>query len=359
MIIDRTNKLGALLQNKELDAIFVSNESNVRYLSGYTNHEAYLLVTVGGGRILITDFRYDEIAHTDCPDYEISIFRKGESDLFHTLAAACQRTGVQRLGFEAEHLSVAMLEKIKKVLPQMEIKPADGLTEQMRYIKDAEEEACLRKACAATDRVFSRLCQYIKPGITEKQLEWQLLTFINEEGCDNSFPPIVVSGIRGSLPHGVANDKVIVNGEFITMDFGCMYKGYHADITRTVFVGQPDGKQREFYNTVLEAHLRAAKAIRAGVKGCIPDAAARDYITAKGYGENFGHGLGHGVGLDIHENLFMNASCDMIMEEGCFLTIEPGIYIPGWGGVRIEDTVKVTATGGESLFTSTKELICL
>ena len=359
MILDRVNRLCAKLKEQELDALFVTNESNVRYLSGYTNHDACLFISASGDRRLITDFRYDEQARSECPDYQVLSFVKGRGGIYQTLAAACADNGVQTLGFEAAAITHADFLLLQQTVPQLKLRDCGPIVESLRYTKDAQEEAMLRYACTATDRVFDKLCAYIRPGITEKQLEWQLLTFINEEGCESSFQPIVVAGERGSLPHGVAGSRLLQQGDFITMDFGCLHQGYHADMTRTVLLGRPDAKQREIYDIVLEAHLRSLAAVKAGVGGAVVDAAARDYIGERGYGEQFGHGLGHGVGLDIHEDPFMNRSCTHVLEEGCFITVEPGIYLPGWGGVRIEDTVKVTARGGESLFTSSKELICL
>ena len=359
MTNDRVKRLCALLEEKGLDAVFITNESNVRYMSGYTNHEAFLFIAANGDCRLITDFRYDEQARAECPDFQVLSFVKGKSGIYQLLAQSCAENGVKTLGFEAAAITHAGYLLLKETVPGVETVDCGPLVESLRYVKDHREEALIRYACAATDRVFTKLCEYIRPGITEKQLEWQLLTFVNEEGCDSSFQPIVVAGERGSLPHGMAGERQLKNGEFITMDFGCMYQGYHADMTRTVFLGRPDPKQKEIYNIVLEAHLLGMAAFKAGVPGCVPDAAARDFITAKGYGENFGHGVGHGLGLDIHEEPFMGRPCQRVLEEGCFVTMEPGIYLPGWGGVRIEDTVKITRQGGESLFTSEKGLVCL
>ena len=359
MTNDRVNRLTALLREKELDAVFISNESNVRYLSGYTNHDAFLFIAQNGDRRLLTDFRYDEQARTECPDYQVLSFVKGKGGIYQMLEQSCAENGVKRLGFEAAALSHADYLLLTDTVKNVTTADCGPLVESLRYVKDEKEEALIRYACTATDRVFSKLCGFIRPGITEKQLEWQLLTIVNEEGCDSSFQPIVVAGEHGSLPHGMADERKLQKGEFITMDFGCMYRGYHADMTRTVFLGRPDAKQKEIYDVVLEAHLRGMDAFKPGIPGSVPDAAARDYITERGYGENFGHGVGHGLGLDIHEEPFMNTSCRHILKEGCFVTMEPGVYLPGWGGVRIEDTVKITRDGGESLFTSEKGLICL
>ena len=359
MILERVDRLCARLQEQGLDAVFITNESNVRYLSGYTNHDAVLFISAAGERRLITDFRYGEQAEAECPDYQVLASARGKDGRYKVLAQCCAETGVRQLGFEPLAISYGDFLLLQKTLDRVKLRPVLSLVEDLRYIKDAGEEELLRSACAATDRVFAKLCGFIRPGLTEKELEWELLTLVNREGCDSSFQPIVVAGERGSLPHGVAGERRLQRGDFVTMDFGCTYQGYRADMTRTVLLGRPTPKQREIYDIVLEAHLRGFAAFKPGVPGRVPDAAARDYITERGYGENFGHGVGHGLGLDIHEEPFMGRTCDKVLEAGCFLTMEPGIYLPGWGGVRIEDTVKITVTGAESLFTSGKELICL
>ncbi|NLF79964.1 MAG: aminopeptidase P family protein, partial [Clostridia bacterium] len=240
-----------------------------------------------------------------------------------------------------------------------ELMPTSDIAEALRYVKEEREISLMRQACAATDRVFAEICAYIKPGITEKDLARELLYCIMKQGCDASFPSIVAAGPNGSLPHAIPSDRRIKEHEFITMDFGCAYAGYHADMTRTVIIGRPNAKQKEIYGIVLAAKQRAEALIHAGLSGREVDAAARDYIAEKGYGGNFGHGLGHGVGLDIHESPRLNQSSEQILRSGCLVTIEPGIYLPGWGGLRIEDTVLVTDNGHENLFTSERELICL
>ena len=360
------NRLAVLrkeMASRELDAFFSLNFSNVTYLSGFTGEESFVLLTGkdhGAANYFITDSRYTEQAEAECPDYQVIKYRDKYPPLAETVALLSREQGVKRIGFEREHIPYSRFEELQAAMPAgMELVPVSGLTEKLRIVKDAGEQELLRHACACTDAVFNGLCEYIHAGRTEKEVEWQLLTLTHEMGCGVSFPPIVVSGERGSLPHGRASDKVLVDGEFLTMDFGCLYGGYHAEMTRTVCIGSATPKHIEIYNIVLEANQRAEAIMRAGISGKAVDAAARDFITEKGYGANFGHGLGHGVGLDIHEQVFMSPRCEDDLPAGCVMTVEPGIYLPNWGGVRIEDSVLVTENGIENLFAATKDMLCL
>lgn len=345
------------MQEAGLEALFLLNTANVRYLSGFTGEESYLLL----GReknIFITDSRYTEQAAAECQDYELCLYQGGS--LATRILELCREQGIKTLGFEKEHLSYHLYSSIVDACgEEVCFTPVEGIVSHLRLCKDAGEIALLRHACACTDQVFSAICSFIQPGRTEKDVEWQLFSLFHELDCGSSFPPIVVSGPRGALPHGAASQKVLKNGEFLTMDFGCMYQGYRADMTRTVHIGAPDEQARRIYQIVLEAHQKAASAIRAGLPCQEIDQIARAHIAAHGYGENFGHSLGHGVGLDVHEGPALSPRSKGRLQAGNIVTVEPGIYIPGWGGIRIEDTVLVTETGAESLFTSSKELLCL
>lgn len=359
----RLAKLRSIMDEKCIDAMFVSAPSNVSYMSKYTNLDSFLFIcgnSCGGGNIFITDCRYIEQACSECPDYDVILHRNGNPALEEWIARLCAKHKVGRLAFESNYMNYALYQKISSALPgNVEFLPTERLVENFRLVKDEYEQSCLRIACERTDRVFADLCNFIRPGLSEREIEWKLLSAIREQGCDSGFPPIVVSGNNGSLPHGVAGDKQVHDGEFVTMDFGCMYKGYHADMTRTVFVGSPTEEQKEIYDIVREANARAEALVKNDAAAREVDAAARDYITEAGYGEYFGHGLGHGVGLDIHELPFMNTTSDELLRAGSFITVEPGIYLPSRWGVRIEDTLMVTEEGREVLFSSTKKLICL
>jgi len=358
----RLKGLRQAMAQENFDAMLVVNEANVTYMSGYTNHDSFLFISsdsCGAANIFITDFRYIEQAQAECPDFTSILYRNPDPSLPERLKELCAKYGVKRLAFERAYLNFGQYDDIRAALTEVEFSPSENLIENLRYVKDAAEEQRVRQACACTDRVFADICVFIKPGFTEKDVEWALLQSVHEQGCEPSFSFIVVSGARGSLPHGMAGEKKLAAGEFVTMDFGCMYQGYHADMTRTVFIGQPTAEQRRLYGMVLTANLRAEEAIRAGISAQAVDAVARDYLTQQGYGEKFGHGLGHGLGLDIHERPFMNRVSPDTLQKGCLITVEPGIYLPGDCGIRIEDTVLVKEDGCENLFSSPKELLCL
>ena len=239
----------------------------------------------------------------------------------------------------------------------MELKPLR--LDPLRQVKDAEEISCIREACRIADSAFHDALRWLRPGIAEREVATRLERFMQELGSERpAFPTIVASGSRGSLAHGVATEKLIAPGEFVTMDFGAVFKGYHSDMTRTVCAGRADERQRRVYAAVLRAQMKGLSEVRAGASGKDVDRAARECLAADGLAEHFGHGLGHSLGLEIHEEprLSPKSTCEHL-EPGMLVTVEPGVYIPGWGGVRIEDTVLVTAGGGERLTTSCKELV--
>lgn len=362
-VLKRLTNLRSIMDEKNFDAFFVSAPSNVSYMSKYTNLDSFLFIcgnSCGAANIFITDCRYIEQARSECPDYDVILHRNGSPSLEELIASLCEKHKVGRLAFESNYTHYSLYQMISAALSKkIEFLPTERLIENFRLVKDEYEQSCLRIACERTDKVFADLCNFIRPGLSEREIEWKLLLAMREQGCDSGFPPIVVSGNRGSLPHGVASDKQVNDGEFVTMDFGCMYHGYHADMTRTVFVGRPTEEQKEIYDIVRGANAGAEALVKNGALACEVDAAARDYIIEAGYGEYFGHGVGHGVGLDIHESPFLNPTSEELLRMGCVMTIEPGIYLPGRLGVRIEDTVLVTEEGREVLFNSTKDLICL
>ncbi|MBQ1501382.1 MAG: aminopeptidase P family protein [Firmicutes bacterium] len=347
------------LKERDLDALFLTDESNVRYLSGFTGSETYLFISQARS-CLITDHRYTEQAERECGEFTVVPHTAVPGHtLYELIAAFCAEDGVRELGFEKEHLMYDEYEKLSGEVAGTELVPTAGIVEEMRLVKSAGEAALLKEACAATDRVFAKICGFLRPGLSEKQVEREMLYYILGEGCESSFSIIVASGVNGSLPHAIPGTRSLQPGELVTMDFGCMYQGYHADMTRTVCLGKADEKTREIYGMVLEAKNRAQSLVRPGAVCRDIDAAARDYFAEKGYAEYFKHGLGHGVGLDIHEAPRLNTSSNCVLEQGYAVTVEPGLYLPGWGGVRIEDTVLVTEDGCDCLFTSPTELICL
>ena len=359
MIKERLAKFHTILSQRGVDAALIVDPANIRYLSGYSGDDAYLFISPTQ-QALITDSRYTEQAGRECPEYQIITHNLPHNSLFQAIRQLCQEGQIHRLAFERQHLSYLFFEQLGQSLASsVELIPVNELAESLRYCKSAAEIALMRQACAATDQAFIQICSYIRPGISEKDIARELLYIILGQGCESSFPIIVASGSNGSLPHAIPSDKIIAKGEFITMDFGCCYAGYHADMTRTVLIGQPTPLQQERYQLVLEAKHQAEAALHSGAIAKNIDAAARDFLTKHGYGEYFCHGLGHGVGLDIHEAPSLNRVSERVLSSGCLVTVEPGIYLPGWGGIRIEDTVLITDSGYQSLFTSPLELQCL
>ncbi|HYE81795.1 MAG TPA: Xaa-Pro peptidase family protein [Clostridia bacterium] len=353
----RVQKLVETLRAKELDGILLLKDSNIRYISGFTGSESYVVISTKT-RTFITDSRYTEQAESECDGFEVVRWRSPMLGLVETIQKVCKANGVKVLGFEQDKVTYELYEKLAKGLPGVKLVPTSGLVEGIRYVKDEAEIECIRTAAKIADEAFEELLKHIKAGTTEKDTERELQYLIKKKGADDiGFPIIVASGKRGSLPHAIPSDKEIEKGDFITFDFGAMYKGYRSDATRTVVFGKADEKQKEIYNIVKMAQVEGEKAIKAGVSGKVPDDCARSYIKNAGYGDFFGHGLGHGVGLDIHEEPFMSSSCERILEAGNVITVEPGIYLPDWGGVRIEDTVLVKADGIEILTKFPKELI--
>jgi Xaa-Pro aminopeptidase len=251
-----------------------------------------------------------------------------------------------------------MLEKLKDLLPKVDFRPTENLIESLSVRKDSEEIKHIRKAVRIADKAFSDILDRIKPGVREKDIAFELEYNMRSQGAEGAaFDLIVASGQRSSMPHGVASAKKLRKGDFVTLDFGCFYRGYASDITRTVVLGKATKRQKTIYEVVLAAQKKACKAVRPGLHCSRLDGVAREIIMKAGFGDNFGHGLGHGIGLKVHDNPTLNPRSTDVLLEGMVTTIEPGIYIPNWGGVRIEDDVLVTSSGGQVLSKSPKELL--
>lgn len=355
--MSRVERLQGKLLNANIDALLITDVKNVSYVSGFTGDDSYVIIS-NTANYFITDFRYIEQATAECPGFEIIRHDGSKKPLQQLINELAHNIGVKRLGFEKAHVSYASYEKLLEHLKDIEFIPTSELVEELRYVKDQEEIDRMRKAAAIADKAFFEILKVIKPGRTEKEAAAELEYFMKKFGADDiAFETILVSGVNTSLPHGKPTDKKIEEGDFITFDFGALYKGYRSDMTRTIVVGTPTPEQEKIYNLVKEAQQNAVNAIHAGVIGNIPDQKAREVFRREGYEENFGHGLGHGVGLLIHEEPFMGTVCSRVLEENCVVTVEPGIYIPAWGGVRIEDTVVVTKDGCEILTKSSKDLL--
>lgn len=355
MIQDRVAAARHHLAPHCLDAILFLHMPDIRYLTGFTGSDAALVVGDGYASFL-TDSRYTTQAGSEvsgCEIIEYSGKIAGVSDLLGSREA-------RRLGIQADYMTVSFHRSIQEKNPGLEIVPLARELESLRICKDEEELALLSAVAETASSAFLAILNKIRPGVSETELALALEWEIRRRGADDkSFEFIVASGERGALPHGKASTKLLAAGELVTFDFGALRNGYVSDETATVALGEPDARQREIYEVVKEAHDRAVAAVKPGISFRDLDATARDFIAAKGYGDRFGHGLGHGVGLEVHEKPVVSPRSDGIVEEGMVFTIEPGIYIPGFGGVRIEDTVRVTATGCEVITKVPKELMII
>ncbi|WP_312520691.1 Xaa-Pro peptidase family protein [Anaerospora sp.] len=349
---NRIERLRELCTNKGLEGFIVTKPENRLYFSGFCGSSGLLLVT-GNDAKLLTDFRYVTQAQSQAPDFEI--VRHGVA-ILKTLGQTASNLEVKKLGFEMDYVTWADYQAMERELSGIELIPCR--VDELRMMKDEAEITALKRAVFIADQAFSHILKYIRPGMTEREVALELEYTMRRLGAEKSaFDIIVASGVRSSLPHGIASEKIIANGDFVTMDFGAVYNGYHSDITRTIIMGQASDKQRQIYEIVLQAQLAGVAAVQPGRTGKQIDEVSRSIITNAGYGNYFGHGLGHGVGLNIHEEPRLSPGGDTMLEAAMTVTVEPGIYIPEWGGVRIEDTVVVVSAGCEVLTASSKQLI--
>lgn len=350
----RISKLKEKLSNKNIDSCLIFKPENRRYLSKFTGTTGYVLITKKRN-IFATDFRYVQQANEQCSEFEVKKLTKD-----YTIFNLLNELEIENLGIEEDFVTYGFVNELKEKLTDINIKTLNSLLTKIRMIKDEEEVKLIKEAALITDKAFEHIISYIKPGMKEKTISIELEHFMKKLGAEGpSFNFIVASGKRSSMPHGVASDKVIEEGDFVTIDMGCKYKGYCSDMTRTFVMGKASDKQRKIYNTVLKAQTKVLENVKPGITGFDLDKIARDVIKNEGYGEYFGHGLGHGVGLEIHElpRLAEHNSAKVEMEAGMVITDEPGIYIPSFGGVRIEDLAVVTKDGVNVLSESTKELL--
>ncbi|BBW95636.1 M24 family metallopeptidase [Geobacillus icigianus] len=353
--MEKLEKLRKLLQEHGIDGLLVTNGYNRRYLTGFTGTAGVALVSCDGA-VLITDFRYVEQATKQADGFEVV---EHSGPIVKEIAHQVKRLGINRLGFEQENVTYAAHQTYQEAIGA-ELVPTSSLVEKLRLIKSEAEIKIVKEAAAIADAAFAHILSFIRPGVTEIEVANELEFFMRKQGASSSsFDTIVASGYRSALPHGVASEKTIERGELVTLDFGAYYKGYCSDLTRTVAVGDISAELRTIYEVVLEAQRRGMAGLKAGITGKEADALTRDYIREKGYGDYFGHSTGHGIGLEIHEGPTLSFRSDAVLEPGMIVTVEPGIYIPGLGGVRIEDDTVITADGNEALTHSPKELIIL
>ena len=358
--MDHFEKIAAQLDARGLDAMLLTNEANRFYASGFrtAGTDGMALVTRDGCCYYMTDSRYTEAAERHVRGAAIQEVGAGRG-YAALLKEAAGRHHIRRLGFEDAYMTVREHGALANALP-CELVPAADLLSELRAVKDPEELDVMVAAQRIAERALTEVLNEIRPGVTEKEIAARLQYLMLHYGAeDMSFDPIVVSGPNGSLPHGVPSEKEIRSGEFVTMDFGCLYRGYCSDMTRTVAVGAVTDEMRRVYDTVLKAQRAGIDAARAGVSGRDVDKAARDVIDAAGYGPYFGHSFGHGVGVEIHEGPNAAPSNDKPLPAGAVISAEPGIYLPGKLGVRIEDVLYLTPEGCQNLTLAPKELVIL
>jgi len=346
------DKLHQLLTDKNMEAVIILSPHNRRYLSLFTGSSGALVMTKEEN-LLITDFRYISQA-TEQTDFTII---KQTGGLLDTIKTVLQDRNIKSAGFEGDLVTFQQYQTLSQ---QTELIDIAGEVEKIRMVKEPFEIEIIQQAADIADQAYEHIQTFIQAGKTELEVSNELEMFMRQKGASgSSFDTIVASGVRGALPHGVASNKVIEQGDMITLDYGAIYNGYISDITRTLAVGEPLQQMRQIYDIVLKAQMTALETIKPGITGSEADGIARQIIADAGYGEAFGHSLGHGIGLEVHEGPGLSMTSDVQLEPNMCVTLEPGIYIEGLGGVRIEDDVLVTESGLKRFTHSSKELIIL
>lgn len=353
--MSRISGIRKLLAEMGADIFYISSIPNIRYITGFSGSSAYVFITKDKN-YFITDFRYKEQSAGQVKGFEIRITNQQTEEI----KKICEETRAKSVVFESTNVTYNHIEKLKEALPKVKFIPAADKIESFTMCKAPDEIAKMKKAAEISDKTFDKILGIIKPGMKESDVASEITYWHKKFGASkDSFDTIVASGFRGALPHGVASDKIIEKGEMVTIDFGCVYEGFCSDITRTIAIGNPSEQMKKVYQIVLESQLKSIESAKAGITTIALDKIARDHISSFGYGEKFGHGLGHGLGILVHELPSVSRKMDMPIPEGVVVTIEPGIYLEGVGGVRIEDDVLITNNGCEVFNRSPKELLIL
>ena len=351
----RRKGLGGTLDELELDALLVSRLVNVRYLTGFTGTNGQLLALRSGG-VFLTDGRYDDQSRREVPDLQRAIYLR---EMARELEEVCRAQQVKRLGFESASLTFKTWRRLDR-FEGVELVPTEDVVERLRWSKDPEELGLIELAQAATDDAFERITSKLAEGMTEREVAFELEIAMRDAGAEAlGFPTIAAFGENAAEPHHGPTDRALARGDIVKLDFGARFDGYHSDMTRTVAFGEPDPQLRKVHEVVLRAQEAGAAAVRAGARGGDVDSAARSVIREAGYGDRFGHSLGHGIGLEVHEGPTLRDGGDDELPEGTVVTVEPGIYLPGLGGVRIEDMVVVGRDGCRALPRTPKDLMVL
>lgn len=353
---ERCKKLLADMAREGMEAAWIVKPENIRYLTGYTGEGCLLLAA--DASVILTDFRYLEQVGRQAPE-SLCVRTTRQAEAPALMPGLLSERGVRILAYEPDCVTVQDFEDMRRALPGVELVPLKGLPEALRMVKDEEELACVRRAAKIACDAFEVMLGRIKPGMTEKQVQVELDYQMLQLGSEKvGFDTIACAGVNGSLPHAIPSDHVLKKGELLTMDFGAQVNGYKSDMTRTVAIGPVVGELKAIYDTVYEAQCLAFAAIRPGVCCREVDKVARDFIDRR-YPGAFGHSLGHGVGLLIHEAPNFSTTCDAVLRPGHVMTVEPGVYIEGLGGCRIEDMALITDGGYEDPVTAPKHLITL
>lgn len=358
MLEARLSRLRAELAKKKLDGLLITDISNVFYLTGFTGSTAAAIVTPVESHILV-DPRYTIQATQECVSSRVTEYAgKG------TIQAAGElinNLNLGRVGYEESQMTMAAYRKLRATITKTTtLHITRGVVDILRRVKDAHEIEIIRKACEIVDATFEAVVKEIRTGMSEKDVALLIDYTMRKLGADkDGFDTIAAFGPNSACPHHSPGDDLLRGGGFLKMDFGARFRHYNSDITRTVCIGKPTDKQREVYDVVLEAQLKAIDAITPGIPGREIDSVARDFIASRGYGANFGHGLGHGLGILVHDGPALSQTSDVVLEPGMVVTVEPGVYIEGWGGVRIEDDVLVTESGCEVLTHATKDMLAI
>lgn len=357
--MNRISRLLQVLKERQVEGFFTSSIANITYLTGFTGDSSRLIITPDRC-VLMTDGRYTEQAKMECPhDIEVFNWLNNKRYANETYFYIVDTSGIKSLGFEGNQLAFTEYETLKKGLEHIDIQNIEGIVESLRQQKDPEEIECLRTACEISDRALELTIPYFREGITELELAARLEFNMKTNGAENlSFDTLVISGSRTSLLHGKPGGKKINRGDLVLLDFGALYKGYHADISRTFVLGEPNDEQKEVYSIIQQAEADAIMTLKPGISAQVPDQKVRSIIPNK-YIDYYYPGLGHGVGLQIHEEPFLGKTSESMLDKDMTITIEPGIYIPGWGGIRIEDTVLIQEKEAKCLTNFPRELMQL
>jgi Xaa-Pro aminopeptidase len=347
----RVRRIREQLSAHGADVFLCTNPVNRRYLTGFTGSAGTAWISADR-QIIMTDFRYIEQVKAESPDWELVRIE----NLNETLKTLIDENDISKIAFEADNVTVQRLEQWKEKL-EVEFIPVSGWVEELRSIKTEQEIENIRQAAKIGDQAFAELLPMIRSGVSEIEIALELEFLMRRAGASGmSFSPIIASGPQSALPHARPSERILMYGDFVVFDFGCIVNGYCSDMTRTIVIGEPEEQHLLIYDLVLKAQLESLAAVAPGRKGSEIDAIARDIITDAGYGEYFGHGLGHSLGLEIHESPRLSKADHTVLQPGMVVTVEPGVYLPGFGGVRIEDLVVVREDGHEVLTSTFKEL---